>query len=162
MGRMTQFYFLILRTAWAKHADWRPRNSRLSRKRFGCTPHETSSRNQNERCNNHACDRPPREPLATHHHDTSNNRYQGVAREQDAAVSVERLASPVQRSHQAPVEIWRKTWCGRRHGLAQQLIDPHFVREQIGRRLVKGLSHRNILSLSAFHGEADVRDADTI
>src|ERR1039457_2012376 len=59
-----------------------------------------------------------------------------------------------QLSHEALVEIRRKARNGRGHRTPQQIVDSGFARFH--------LTHRNILSLSACHGEAGGRDADTI
>jgi hypothetical protein len=64
------------------------------------------------------------------------------------------MRTAVQFAYQSPVEIRRQARDGRGHGTPQQTIERGFAGFH--------LSHKNILFLSACHGEAGARDADTI
>jgi hypothetical protein len=120
---------------------------------FGA-PRPSRNRHQGEWPKYHHRDRPPVEPLATHDNCRRHDRSEAVADEQNPAASVERLRTAADLPHQSLVEIRRQVGDRRGHRTPQQIIDPSFARFH--------LTHKSILSLSAFHEAADARDADTI
>ena len=121
-------------------------------------PRPRDGRSQCERCKNHHRSCPPVDSLATHDHGGCHHRRQAVAGKQISPVPVGRLRSSPHFIHPSLVEFRRQTWDRRSHRPPQQTI--HLGLERIFARF--HLSHRNIPSLSACHGEACARDSDTI
>jgi hypothetical protein len=115
-------------------------------KRYGC--------NHREWRNYQRCYRHPLEPLAAHDHCGRCHGYEPVADKQRPPEAVERLRIPAQFAHYPLIELRRQAWDRRGQRTPQQIVDPIIARFH--------LSHKNILSVSACHREADALDADTI